>query len=65
MEKTFDDLIAVAREAWLEAQAICKDRDHEGEKLDPGQGPQCKLEENSSGMGWCEPGSCPHAADFQ
>lgn len=65
MGKTFDELIEVAREAWLDAQSICQDRDRDGEKYDPGQGPLCGLSENSSSMAWCEPGSCPRAAEFQ
>lgn len=43
--------------AWEKMKAVCPHRCPDRD--DEGQGPICAHDENSSGMEWCEPGSCP------
>lgn len=56
---SIDELIIAARDAWDQASNACPDRDHEGEKLNPGQGPLCQRADNDNCMGWCDADSCP------
>lgn len=43
--------------AWSHCQSICEHRNPDRD--DEGQGEICEHEDNSSGMEWCTPDSCP------
>lgn len=62
-DKSIDELLLIASDAWSEAVQVCPDRDLEADKNDPGNGPHCKHSGNESVMGWCECTVCPRA-DF-
>lgn len=43
--------------AWKQVQSLCEHRNPKRD--DEGQGEICEHEDNSSGMEWCDPSSCP------
>lgn len=51
------EAMCVAYAAWVRVQELCEHRNPSRD--DEGQGKICEHEDNQSGMGWCDPSSCP------